>query len=153
MSENGRLPVSDRPDSGDRTAARAEFVRILNAVLDGKSPPVTHRQLADGVGWTHHTRVYPWLNYKAEPTPEQVFAMEDWLGVEKGTRSRPLGYMPVDTPCPQCGQGADGDLASLVKAFEQGLASLPFLPPEIHKAILTIVAKFMPAAKPLRGRR
>lgn len=76
----------------DRTPLREDFIRALYWLLDERG--VSHRQLADDLGWGSHTRINVWRNLKAEPEPWEVFELEEYLRVPPGTLSKNLGYMP-----------------------------------------------------------
>src|ERR1700704_5508875 len=87
------IPRHDEDDE-DRTPLREDFVRAFTWVLDHNG--ITHRELADRLGWKNHTRIYNWLNLKTEPYPWQVFAIERVVPVPPGTLSRTLGYLPPE---------------------------------------------------------
>lgn len=134
VDSNGDAPtVTDV----DRRPYREDFVRQLTWVLSSKDPPVSHRDLAEGLGWGAHTRIYRWLNFKAEPQPHEVFAMERWLGVPHGTLSRSLGYLPPE---------ARGESAN----WEEGMDNDPTVPPWAKRLIRTTVAEARALAKSRR---
>lgn len=117
---------------------RMEFATVLTAILNEKR--ITHRQLADGCGWNAHTRIYPWLDGKSEPTPYQVFAMEDWLKLDPGTLSRPLGYQRVD---------GNGDIPEELVALTAGW---PKMSEPARQVVRTVIREFIPS-EPTRPRR
>jgi transcriptional regulator with XRE-family HTH domain len=45
---------------------------------------------------TTQSSVSGWINGKYEPSAATVFTVERCLGIEPGTLSRPLGYLPVE---------------------------------------------------------
>ncbi len=75
---NGHAPDPD----ADRALARENFAQALIWVLDNKG--VSHRELAAGLGWPGHTRIYTWLSGRTEPPVEDITAIEQWLGLEPG---------------------------------------------------------------------
>jgi transcriptional regulator with XRE-family HTH domain len=75
---NGHTP--DRDTERDR--ARQNFAQALTWVLDSKG--VSHRELAEGLGWPGHTRIYAWLSGRTEPPVEEITAIERWLDLEPG---------------------------------------------------------------------
>lgn len=137
------VPMTLDRDDEDRGPAREDFARIATWALENKG--ITHRQLAEGLGWTNHTRLYRWLNGEAEPTPQQVFAIERWLQLPPGTLSRPLGYLPPE---------ARTSTSSAV-AFDEALDSLAYLPDQAKRIIRNVVKEFTPAEakQPRRTRR
>lgn len=135
------LPARDEDDDV-RAPLREDFVRTLTWVLEHHG--ITHRELADRLGWKNHTRIYGWLNGKTEPTPWQVFAVERAIPVPPGTLSRTLGYLPPEA------RTAAGAQVSL----EEALDAQPFLSAQAKRIIRTVIAEFTPAeAKQPRRRR
>lgn len=133
------MPVPTRSDvERSELARRMEFATTLTAILNENG--ITHRQLADGCGWNAHTRIYPWLDGKSEPTPHQVFAMEDWLELDPGTLSRPLGYRRA---CED--NGLPEGAAAVVAAW-------PKLDERARQVIRSVVEQFTPS-EPTRPRR
>lgn len=120
----------------DRRPLREDFVRQLTWVLNSKD--ISHRDLAEGVGWPNHTRLYRWLNYKAEPLPHEVFAMERWMDLPPGFLSRPLGYLPPEAR-------SEGGVP-----WEEAMASDPTLPDRAKRIIRTVIAEFKTEGKPRR---
>lgn len=51
--------------------------------------------LARSLGTTQSS-ISGWINGKYEPSAATVFTIERELGLDPGTLSRPLGYLPVD---------------------------------------------------------
>lgn len=135
--------ASPRPDEIDRTPLREDFVRTLTWILNGKTPPVSHRELAEGAGLGAHTRLYRWLNLKAEPLPHEVFAMERFLKVPHGTLSLSLGYLPPEA------RSAAGQ-----QSVEEAVNADPFLPEQAKRIIRLVIAEFTPTdAKSARRSR
>lgn len=129
-------------DDEDRTPLREDFVRALTWVLEHNE--ITHRDLAERLGWKNHTRIYAWLNASREPTPAQVFAIERIVPVPPGTLSRTLGYLPPEA------RSAVGPQVS----FDEALEAHPYLPPQAKRIIRTVVSEFTPTeAKQPRRRR
>jgi hypothetical protein len=126
----------------DRTPQREDYARALAWVLDQRG--VSHRELAERLGWKNHTRIYNWLNLKSEPFPWQVFAIERAVGVPPGTLSLTLGYLPPEA------RSASGAAVS----FDDALEGHPFLTPQAKRIIRTVVREFTPTeAKQPRRRR
>lgn len=129
-------------DDEDRLPLREDFVRAFTWVLDQNG--ITHRELAERLGWKNHTRIYAWLNNKSEPMPHQVFAIERAVGVPPGTLSRTLGYLPPEA------RTAAGPQVS----FDEALDAHPYLTPEVKRTIRFMVTEFTPTeAKQPRRRR
>ncbi len=72
---------------------RLEFGRMLAAAL--KSRSMKQEDLAQSLGTTQSS-VSGWINAKYEPGAATVFAIERTLGLDPGSLSRPLGYLPVE---------------------------------------------------------
>lgn len=129
-------------DDVDRTPLREDFVRTFTWLLEQHG--VTHRELADRLGWKQHTRIYNWLNMKVEPAPYQVFAIERAIGVPPGTLSRTLGYLPPEA---RAGGGATVN-------FDEALDAHPWLPVQAKRIIRNVVEEFTPSeSKQPRRRR
>lgn len=97
-----------------RLPLRENFMRALTDLLAKRG--LSQRELADGLGWTSHTRIQPWRNLKAEPKPEEVFAIERFLEVPPGQLSEHLGYVPV------------GSRPLLNRSVEDAIEADPMLP-------------------------
>lgn len=135
------MPARDEDDE-DRTPLREDFVRTFTWVLEHHG--ISHRDLADRLGWKNHTRIYNWLNLKSEPFPWQVFAIERAVPTPPGTLSVMLGYLPPEA------RTATGATVT----FEEALDAHPFLPPQAKRIIRLVVTEFTPAeAKQPRRRR
>lgn len=135
------MPPRDENDE-DRTPLREDFVRTFTWVLEHNG--ITHRDLAERMGWRNHTRIYNWLNLKVEPYPWQVFAIERAIPTPPGTLSRTLGYLPPEARAS----------AGAAVSFDEALDAHPFLTPAAKRIIRTVVAEFTPAeAKQPRRRR
>jgi transcriptional regulator with XRE-family HTH domain len=74
-------------------AGRLAFGRMLADAL--KSLGMKQEDLARSLGTTQSS-VSGWINGKYEPAAATVFTMERSLGLDPGSLSRPLGYLPVE---------------------------------------------------------
>lgn len=89
----GLVAVTERTEEVDRRAMREAFVKDLYLYLSDKN--VTHRELRDAVpGISAHTEIQRWRHGIAEPPPNVVFAIEDYLDLKPGSLSIHLGYLP-----------------------------------------------------------
>lgn len=75
---------------GDR---RVGFGRVLADAM--KARGMKQEDLAGMLGTTQSS-VSGWINGKYEPAAATVFTVERCLGIEPGSLSRPLGYLPVE---------------------------------------------------------
>lgn len=78
---------------GKTAEGRLAFGRMLAAALKTRS--MKQEDLARSLGTTQSS-VSGWINGKYEPAAATVFTMERSLGLEPGSLSRPLGYLPVE---------------------------------------------------------
>lgn len=78
--------------SPDGDEPKARFAAALREQL--RALAMTQRELADRVGAGEST-VSNWCAGRDEPRPRAVFAIEETLGLQAGTLSRHLGYLPV----------------------------------------------------------
>lgn len=78
-------------DSGAK--GRRTFGRLLGDAL--KVREMKQEDLARQLGTTQSS-VSGWINGKYEPAAATVFTIERALGMDPGSLSRPLGYLPVD---------------------------------------------------------
>ena len=83
------------------------FGRLLAGAL--KSRGMKQEDLARSLGTTQSS-VSGWINGKYEPAAATVFTIERSLGLDPGSLSRPLGYLPVEPPA---------DLISVESAIAQ----------------------------------
>jgi transcriptional regulator with XRE-family HTH domain len=60
-----------------------------------KERAMKQEDLARALGTTQSS-ISGWINGKYEPAAATVFHIEDALGLEPGSLSRPLGYLPVE---------------------------------------------------------
>ena len=74
-------------------AGRVAFGRMLAEALKGRS--MKQEELARALGTTQSS-VSGWINGKYEPAAATVFTIERSLGLDPGSLSRPLGYLPVE---------------------------------------------------------
>jgi transcriptional regulator with XRE-family HTH domain len=74
-------------------ARRAGFGRLLSDAL--KARGMKQEDLAGMLGITQSS-VSGWINGRYEPAAATVFAIEHGLGMDPGSLSRPLGYLPVE---------------------------------------------------------
>jgi transcriptional regulator with XRE-family HTH domain len=79
--------------NGKTAEGRLAFGRMLAEALKGRS--MKQEDLARSLGTTQSS-VSGWINGKYEPAAATVFTMERSLGLEPGSLSRPLGYLPVE---------------------------------------------------------
>ena len=79
--------------NGKTAEGRLAFGRMLSEAL--KSRSMKQEDLARSLGTTQSS-VSGWVNGKYEPAAATVFTMEHSLGLEPGSLSRPLGYLPVE---------------------------------------------------------
>ena len=85
------MPVTKvREGDGDR---RLNFGRLLSSAL--KARDMKQEELAGMLGTTQSS-VSGWIHGKYEPVAATVFCVERCLGLDPGSLSRPLGYLPVD---------------------------------------------------------
>lgn len=84
---------SRREEDERRRPYRLAFADLVLQILEAQE--LTHRDFAEKLGWSNHTRLYPYLRGQTEPHHELVFEMERVLGVEPGRLSRALGYLPI----------------------------------------------------------
>lgn len=68
------------------------FGEALGAILDGR--PTSAAPLGAATG-TSKVRVDSWLAGRSEPSPAEVFAIDEALNLAPGCLSRQLGYLPV----------------------------------------------------------
>lgn len=69
-------------------------MRALTWLLNERG--LSQRELAAQLGRASYTPFYRWGEFKAEPQPAEVFAIEKILDVPPGTLSRHLGYLPPE---------------------------------------------------------
>jgi len=79
--------------AGIDAARREGFGRLLSEAL--KARGMKQDDLAGMLGTTQSS-VSGWINGRYEPAAPTVFNVERCLGLEPGSLSRPLGYLPVD---------------------------------------------------------
>lgn len=84
--------IPNAAEEAERLPLREDFMRALTWLLDERE--LSQRELAEGLGWSSHTRIQPWRNLKSEPKPSEVFEIERFLKVPPGTLSLHLGYLP-----------------------------------------------------------
>jgi transcriptional regulator with XRE-family HTH domain len=88
------MPNEPETPERDRLPMREDFIRALYWLMEERN--YSQRDLADGMGWPSHTKINPWRNLRAEPTPDEVFGLERFLRVPPGTLSKHLGYLPPE---------------------------------------------------------
>lgn len=79
--------------NGRSAEGRLAFGRVLAEALRGRR--MKQEDLARSLGTTQSS-VSGWINGKYEPAAATVFTIERSLGLEPGSLSRPLGYLPVE---------------------------------------------------------
>lgn len=84
----GAVETKSSVDQGRRT-----FGNLLGDAL--KVREMKQEDLARLLGTTQSS-VSGWINGKYEPAAGTVFSIERSLGMDPGSLSRPLGYLPVD---------------------------------------------------------
>jgi transcriptional regulator with XRE-family HTH domain len=82
-----------RSSENDDAARRVGFGRLLCDAM--KARGMKQEDLAGMLGITQSS-VSGWINGKYEPAAATVFTIEHCLGMEPGSLSRPLGYLPVE---------------------------------------------------------
>ena len=86
-------PVSESKVSQMDRNRRLNFGRVLSDAL--KARGMKQEDLAGMLGTTQSS-VSGWINGKYEPVAATVFGAERSLGLDPGSLSRPLGYLPVE---------------------------------------------------------
>ena len=86
-------PVADSKVWREDAERRLTFGRLLAEAL--KARGMKQEDLARLLGTTQSS-VSGWINGKYEPAAATVFTIERSLGMDPGTLSRPLGYLPVE---------------------------------------------------------
>ena len=108
-------------------AGRLAFGRLLADALKGRG--MKQEDLARSLGTTQSS-VSGWINGKYEPAAATVFTIERSLGLDPGSLSRPLGYLPVEpaarpvsveTAIAQCAT-LDDDAKAAISALYRVLA-------------------------------
>lgn len=117
------MPIENENGEPDRQPMRGDFIRALYWLLDERG--LSQRDLAEGMGWSTHTRIGPWKNLRGEPEPWEVFGLERLLKVPPGTLSRHLGYLPPEARSSQTAQ-----------SVEEAITADPMLP-DWGKRLLT----------------
>jgi transcriptional regulator with XRE-family HTH domain len=79
----------------ERQIARRAFVEELYRIMEENS--ISQRELAASMEWTSHTYINRWRNLVAEPRPDELFELEEYLKVPGGFLSIHLGYLPPAT--------------------------------------------------------
>ena len=79
--------------NGKVTEGRFAFGRLLAQAL--RSRRMKQDDLARSLGTTQSS-VSGWINGRYEPGAATVFTIERELGLDPGSLSRPLGYLPVE---------------------------------------------------------
>lgn len=98
-------------DDADRRPLREAFVDDLYRLMEQRK--ISQRQLSLDLDLASHTVFNRWRHLASEPTPEQVFRIEEYLRVPPGSLSRRLGYLPLTAvkvqPTVDLGAAIDGD--------------------------------------------
>ena len=110
----------------DDANRRLGFGRLLSDAL--KARGMRQDDLAGLLGTTQSS-VSGWINGRYEPAAPTVFTVERCLGMEPGSLSRPLGYLPVEP-------------ASRLVSVESAIAQSPQLDDE-EKAALSAVYRVL----------
>ena len=82
----------NQASEGDRER-RLSFGRLLAEAM--KARGMKQEDLAGMLGTTQSS-VSGWINGRYEPASATVFNVEQCLGLEPGSLSRPLGFLPVE---------------------------------------------------------
>ena len=90
---DGEPVLASKVGEEDR-ARRLNFGRLLSSAL--KARDMKQDELAGMLGTTQSS-VSGWINGKYEPGAATVFCVERCLGVDPGSLSRALGYLPVES--------------------------------------------------------
>lgn len=104
---------------------------------------LSQRELATSLGRATHTVFYRWAEYKAEPQPAEVFAIERVLEVPPGTLSRHLGYLPPEAR----------SAAPIKATFEEAIRADPDLNDLGRRTLRAVYAEVTrkPGKRPGRG--
>lgn len=86
------MELTDPDRNETRRPMRLAFMDALYVLMEQKK--IAQRQIAGDLGWGTHTRFTKWRHAVSEPNPDEVFQLEEYLGVAPGTLSRHLGYLP-----------------------------------------------------------
>lgn len=114
--------VKNERDLDDVTRRQA-FGQLLSDAL--KARGMKQDDLAGLLGTTQSS-VSGWINGRYEPAAPTVFSVERCLGMDPGSLSRPLGYLPVEplartvsveSAIAQCAQLDDEEKAALAAMF------------------------------------
>lgn len=110
---------------------RRRFGRLLSDAM--KARGMRQEDLAGMLGATQSS-VSGWTNGKYEPAAATVFTVERCLGLEPGTLSRPLGYLPVEP-------------VARTISVEGAIAQSPLLDEE-EKTALTSIYRVLVSSRP-----
>jgi transcriptional regulator with XRE-family HTH domain len=103
-------------------AGRLCFGRLLADALKGRR--MKQEDLARSLGTTQSS-ISGWINGKYEPSAATVFTIERALGLDPGSLSRPLGYLPVEPAARTI--SVDSAIAQCVTLDEEAKAVLSSL--------------------------
>lgn len=78
---------------GARRSARSDFGSSLARALRLRA--MTQVELAESLD-TAQSVISAWINGRSEPGPTTVFDLEKKLGMDPGSLSRTLGYLPLE---------------------------------------------------------
>ena len=125
----------------DVAEGRVAFGRLLAEAL--RSRRMKQEDLARLLGTTQSS-VSGWINGKYEPAAGTVFTVEQALGIEPGSLSRPLGYLPVEP-------------AARPVSVESAITQSPYLDDDAKAALSTLyrvlASRSASAPVPSRARR
>ena len=108
--------------NGTAADGRFAFGRMLAEALRGRR--MKQEDLARLLGTTQSS-VSGWVNGKYEPAAATVFSIEGSLGLDPGSLSRPLGYLPVEPAAhPISVESAIAQCAALNDEAKAALASI-----------------------------
>ena len=127
--------------NGKTAEGRLAVGRMLAEALKGRS--MKQEDLARSLGTTQSS-VSGWINGKYEPAAATVFTIERSLGMESGSLSRPLGYLPVEP-------------AARPVSVEAAIVQSPHLDDDAKDALMSLyrvlAQRSTPAIAPSRPRR
>ncbi len=122
VSVDGGPLAGNEAGQGNDAARRLGFGRLLSDAL--KARGMRQDDLAGLLGTTQSS-VSGWINGRYEPAAPTVFTVERCLGMEPGSLSRPLGYLPIEP-------------ASRLVSVESAIAQSPQLDDEEKVALSAV---------------
>jgi transcriptional regulator with XRE-family HTH domain len=111
--------ADSRASENDDASRRLGFGRLLSDAM--KARGMKQEDLAGMLGITQSS-VSGWINGRYEPAAATVFSIEHRLGMEPGSLSRPLGYLPVEPVSRTI--GVEGAIAASAQLDDEEKAAL-----------------------------